>query len=208
MSDKVWFYCWNSTTKNGQWHRAHLCRRDLVKENKETLYLSHLLCSRKIVLQDPCIRKQSYQTLFDRTSSVSQYETRTFDNRLKTTLTLDMSGSDVICTSDLRSITRQLWFFFNQTTFVTLTKFAAPQILSQYMTSDYLTSCERKTKNYRFTLVNKHEGTTWHFPVTFDLNGVEGIVYCEHRKVCCNYCHKAAVRPFLTSDHNFTPFIL
>ena len=64
-----------------------------------------------------------------------------------------------------------------------------------------------KTKNYRFTLVNKHEGTTWHFLVTFDLNGVEGIVYCEHRKVCCNYCHKADVRPFLTSNHNFAPFI-
>ena len=97
---------------------------------------------------------------------------------------------------------------FNQTTFVALTKFAAPQIVSQYMTSDYLTSCERKTKNYRFTLVNKHEGTTWHFPVTFDLNGVEGIVCCEHRKVCHNYCHEAAVQPFLTSDHNFAPFIL
>ena len=33
---------------------------------------------------------------------MSQYETQTFDNRLKTTLTLDMSGSDVICTSDLK----------------------------------------------------------------------------------------------------------
>ena len=54
----VWFYCWNSATKNGQWHRARLCRRGLVNENKEKLYLSHLLCSRKIVLQDsPCIRK-------------------------------------------------------------------------------------------------------------------------------------------------------
>ena len=50
-----------------------------------------------------------YQTLFDRTSSVSQYKTQTFDNRLKTTLTPDMSGNDVICTSDSRSITRQLW---------------------------------------------------------------------------------------------------
>ena len=97
---------------------------------------------------------------------------------------------------------------FNQTTFVALTKFAATQIMSQCMTSDYLTSCERKTKNYSFTLVNKHEGTTWHFPVTSDLNGVEEIVYCEHRNVCCNYCRKAAVRPFLTSDHNFAPFIL
>ena len=35
---------------------------------------------------------------------------------------------------------------FNQTTFVALTKFAAPQILSQYMMSNYLTSCEWKTK--------------------------------------------------------------
>ena len=97
---------------------------------------------------------------------------------------------------------------FNQTTFVALTKFAATQILSQYMMSDYLTSCERKTKYYRFTLVNKHEGTAWNFLVTFDLNGVEGIVYCEHRKVCRNYCHEAAIRPFLMSDHNFAPFIL
>ena len=52
---------------------------------------------------------KAYQTSFDRTSSVSQYETRTFDNRLKTTLTLDMSGNDVICTSDSWSITQQLW---------------------------------------------------------------------------------------------------
>ena len=97
---------------------------------------------------------------------------------------------------------------FNQTTFVALTKFAATQILWQYMPSDYLTSCDQKTKYYRFTIVNKHEGTVWHFPVTFDLNGEEGIVCCEHRKVCRNYCHEAAVRPFLTSDHNFAPFIL
>ena len=48
---------------------------------------------------------------------------------------------------------------FNQTTFVALTKFAATQILSQYKQSDYLTSCELKTKIYMFTLVNKHEGT-------------------------------------------------
>ena len=37
---------------------------------------------------------------------------------------------------------------FNQTTFVALTKFAATQILLQYMPSDYLTSCDRKTKYY------------------------------------------------------------
>ena len=30
--------------KNGQWHRARLCRHHLVKENKEQLYFSHLLC--------------------------------------------------------------------------------------------------------------------------------------------------------------------
>ena len=59
-----------------------------------------------------------------------------------------------------------------------------------------------------FTLVNKHEGITSRFPVIFDLNGVEGIVCCEHRKVCRNYRREVAVRPFLTSDHNFTPFIL
>jgi len=64
MSDKVWFYCWNSTTKNGQWHRAHLCRCCLVKENKEKLYLSHLLCSWKIVLQDPWIRKTATKLCF------------------------------------------------------------------------------------------------------------------------------------------------
>ena len=96
---------------------------------------------------------------------------------------------------------------FNQKTFVVLTKFAAPQIVSQHTTSDHSTNCEWKTKYYSFTLVNKHEGTTWHFPVTFDLNGVEGIVYCEHRKVCCNYCHKDDVWPLLTSNHNFAPFI-
>ena len=97
---------------------------------------------------------------------------------------------------------------FNQTTFVALIFFAVTQILSQCMMSDYLTSCERKTKYYRFTLVNKHEGITWHFPVTFDLNGVERIVCCEHRKVWRNYCHEAAVWPFQTSDHNFALFIL
>ena len=98
---------------------------------------------------------------------------------------------------------------FNQTTFVALTKFAAPQILLQYMTSDYLTSCERFFYLlYRFTLVNKHEGTAWHFPVTFDLSGMEGLVCCKHRKVCCSYCHEATVRPFMTSDHNSAPFIL
>ena len=72
----------------------------------------------------------------------------------------------------------------------------------------HLTSWEQKTNNYRFTLVNKHEGTTWHFLVTFDLNGVDGIVCCEHRKVCCNYCHKDDVRAFLTSDHSFAQFHL
>ena len=97
---------------------------------------------------------------------------------------------------------------FNQTTFVALTKSAATQILSQYMMSDYLTSCERKTKYYRFTLVNKHEGTVWHFPVTSDLNDVEGITCCKHRKVCRNCYHEAAVRPFLMSDPNFALFIL
>ena len=38
--------------ENGQWHRARLCRHGLVKENKDKLYWSHLLCSRKIVLHD------------------------------------------------------------------------------------------------------------------------------------------------------------
>ena len=88
----------------------------IKKTSKNDTY--HMLCWRKIVLQDSCIRKtfaklcfckKMYQTLFDRTSSVSQYETQTFNNRLKTTLTLDMSGSDVIRTSDSRSITWQLW---------------------------------------------------------------------------------------------------
>ena len=97
---------------------------------------------------------------------------------------------------------------FNQTTFAALKYFVAPQILSQYMTSDYLTSCEQKTKIYRFTLVNKHESTMWHFPVTYNLNGVEGIVCCEHRKVHRSYGHEAAVWPFLMADHNFAPFIL
>ena len=97
---------------------------------------------------------------------------------------------------------------FNQTTFAALIFFAAPQFVLQCMTSDYLTSCERKTKIYRFTLVNKHESTMWHFPVTFDLNGVEGTVCCKHRKVRHNYDHEAVIWPFLMSDHNFAPFIL
>ena len=142
------------------------------------------------------------------TSTVSQYETQTFDKRLKTTLTLDMSGSDVIRMSRLTVNHSAALKRSNQTTFLALKKIAATQILSQYMTSNYLTSCEWKTKYYRFTLVNKHEGTAWHFPVTFDLNGVEGIVCCKHRKVCPNYCHEAAIKPFPTSDHNFAPFIL
>ena len=83
-----------------------------------------------------------YQTLFDRTSSVSQYEIQTFNNRLKTTLTLDMSRNGHmhvrLAVNRLAALKR-----FNQTTFVALTKFAATQILSQYMTSDHLTSCEQ-----------------------------------------------------------------
>ena len=51
----------------------------------------------------------NYRTLFDRMSSVSQYERQTFHNRLKTTLTPDTSGNDIICMSDSRSITQQLW---------------------------------------------------------------------------------------------------
>ena len=41
MSDKVWFYCWNSTTQNEQLvaQSRRLCRRGLVKENKEKLYI-------------------------------------------------------------------------------------------------------------------------------------------------------------------------
>ena len=128
--------------------------------------------------------EKAYRTLFDRTSSVSQYETRTFD-----------SGQSAA----LKRFNQFLLRYQN----LLLLRFCRNSI-----TSDYLTSCERKTKHYKFTLVNKHEGTAWHFPVTVDLNGVEGIVCCEQRKVCRNYCREAAVRSFLRSDHNFAPFIL
>jgi len=142
--------------------------------------------------------EKAYRTLFDRTSSVSQYETRTFDSGQSVsqyeTRTFDSGQS-----AALKRFNQFLLRYQN----LLLLKFCRNSI-----TSDYLTSCERKTKHYKFTLVNKHEGTAWHFPVTVDLNGVEGIVCCEHRKVCRNYCREAAVRSFLRSDHNFAPFIL
>ena len=69
----------------------------------------------------------AYRTSFDRTSSVSQYKTQTFHNRLKTTLTLDMSRNDVRLAVNHSAALKR----FNQTTFVVLTKFAAPKILMQ-----------------------------------------------------------------------------
>ena len=156
------------TTKNGQWHRARLCRNGLVKENKEKLYLSRY------------VRERSFYKIHASEKLPLNYAF------VKSKLNL--IWSDVICVA-IRNMNfwqqtknnsdpwhKRKWHHmhirlavnhsaalkrFNQTTFVALTKFADPQILSQYMTSDYLTSCERKTKHYRFTLVNKHEGTMW-----------------------------------------------
>ena len=92
---------------------------------------------------------------------------------------------------------------FRQTTFVALTKFAAPQILLQYMTSDYLTSCEQKTKNYRFTLVNKHEGTPWHFPVTF-------LIWMASKESSAENIERyvAIIVMKLPSDHSWRPITI
>ena len=89
----------------------------LIKKTRK-IYISHICyvsersfykihASEKLPLNYAFVK--SNETLFDRTSSVSQYETQTFDNRLKTTLTLEMSRSDIIRTSDSRPNTWQLW---------------------------------------------------------------------------------------------------
>ena len=74
------------TRKSYIYHTYYVSERSFYKiHQSERLPLNYAL-------------KKAYRTSFDRTSSVLQYETRTFDNRLKTTLTLDMSRNDVICT--------------------------------------------------------------------------------------------------------------
>ena len=98
----VWL---KKTRKSYIYHTYYVSKRSFYKiHESERLPLNYAFVKTTKAYQTLFDR-----TLFDRTSSVSQYETRTFDNSLKTTLTLDMSGNDIICTSDLWSITWQLW---------------------------------------------------------------------------------------------------
>ena len=116
MSDKVWFHCWNSTTKNGQWH----CQRHLDKENEEKWYLSHLL---KYYVSERSFYKihasESLPLNYAFVKSVSNFiwsdvifvtiRNTNFWQQTENNSDPWHSGNDVICMSDSWPITQQLW---------------------------------------------------------------------------------------------------